>query len=207
MTHRLGPEQVLFTSIIMFLSPLRSSSFPLGNVTSLNRRSFPLTSTKLLNAAVRMNNFLSFRPSDFAPTLADSSGGRGRRQARLTSPEKWEIKQMISAGVLDKKDYPDFNEETGILKEEDEDAGSDEDVEIDMVEDEPPFLRGQTKQSLQMSPVKIVKVRLAAARARGWRGGEGVVMAEEPPFLRGQTKKPKMNNDVHVCTCSSSRIA
>lgn len=88
--------------------------------------------------------------------------GGGRRQARLTSPEKWEIKQMISAGVLSKEDYPGFNEETGILgaEEEDEGAGSDEDVEIDIVEDEPPFLRGQTKQSLQISPVKIVKVLL-----------------------------------------------
>ena len=67
---------------------------------------------------------------------------------------------MISAGVLDKADYPGFNEETGILgDEEEEGVGSDEDVEIDMVEEEPAFLRGQTKQSLQISPVKIVKVR------------------------------------------------
>ena len=65
---------------------------------------------------------------------------------------------MISAGVLDKADYPGFNEETGILGADEEEAGSDEDVEIDIVEEEPPFLRGQTKQSLQMSPVKIVKV-------------------------------------------------
>ena len=67
---------------------------------------------------------------------------------------------MISAGILDKADYPGFNEETGILgaEEEEEGAGSDEDVEIDLVEEEPAFLRGQTKQSLQISPVKIVKV-------------------------------------------------
>ena len=105
--------------------------------------------------------FIVCRPSDFAPTLVDNSSlvGGGRRQARLTSPEKWEIKQLISAGVLDKADYPGFNEETGILGDEDEEAGSDEDVEIDLVEDEPPFLRGQTKQTMQMSPVKIVKVR------------------------------------------------
>lgn len=35
---------------------------------------------------------------------------------------------------------------------------SDEDLEIDLVEEEPPFLRGQTKWSTNMSPVKIVKV-------------------------------------------------
>lgn len=34
---------------------------------------------------------------------------------------------------------------------------SDEDLEIELVEEEPPFLRGHTKQSMDMSPVKIVK--------------------------------------------------
>ena len=34
----------------------------------------------------------------------------------------------------------------------------DEDIEIEMVEEEPPFLNGQTKLSVDMSPVKIVKV-------------------------------------------------
>ena len=66
---------------------------------------------------------------------------------------------MISAGVLDKVDYLCFNEEmAGVLSAE-EDAWSDEDVEIDLVEGPPAFLMGLTKQNLQMSPVKIVKVR------------------------------------------------
>ncbi len=76
---------------------------------------------------------------------------------RLTSPEKWEIKQLISAGVLDPSDYPGFDEETGILPGED-DPGSDEDVEIEIVDDEPGFLRGQTKLTVSHSPVRIVKV-------------------------------------------------
>ncbi len=65
--------------------------------------------------------------------------------------------QLIAAGVLEKRDYPGFDEETGILPAEDE-VGSDEDIEVDLVEDEPMFLRGQTKVSLTHSPVKIVKV-------------------------------------------------
>lgn len=36
----------------------------------------------------------------------------------------------------------------------------DQDVEIDLVEEEPPFLRGQTKWTLNMSPVRIVKVNI-----------------------------------------------
>lgn len=36
----------------------------------------------------------------------------------------------------------------------------DQELEIDLVDDEPPFLRGQTKWSANMSPVRIVKVCL-----------------------------------------------
>lgn len=35
---------------------------------------------------------------------------------------------------------------------------TDEDIEIEIVDEEPLFLRGQTKLSVAMSPVKIVKV-------------------------------------------------
>ncbi|XP_064401685.1 ATP-dependent RNA helicase DHX8-like isoform X2 [Halichondria panicea] len=79
-----------------------------------------------------------------------------RGMTRLTSPEKWEIKQLIAAGVLDPSDYPGFDEETGILPGGD-DPGSDEDIEIEIVDDEPVFLRGQTKLTVSISPVRIVK--------------------------------------------------
>lgn len=35
---------------------------------------------------------------------------------------------------------------------------TDEDIEIEIVDEEPAFLRGQTKLSVSMSPVKIAKV-------------------------------------------------
>lgn len=107
---------------------------------------------------------------------------------------------MIAANVLSKEEFPDFDDETGILPKVDDEEGklvkkwvcaqpksilwprgwtfflglrfcllvldfrlrlisvSDEDLEIELVEEEPPFLRGHTKQSMDMSPVKIVKV-------------------------------------------------
>ena len=102
--------------------------------------------------------FLLRRPSNLAPVVMEDDKVSGRGTTRITSPEKWEIKQLIAAGVLDKSDYPGFNEETGVLPADD-DPGSDEDVEVELVEDEPVFLHGQTKLSVHHSPVKIVKVR------------------------------------------------
>ena len=47
---------------------------------------------------------------------------------------------MIAANVIDKSELPDFDEESGLLPQDEE---SDEDVEIEMVEDEPSFLKGK----------------------------------------------------------------
>lgn len=80
--------------------------------------------------------------------------GPARAKKRLTSPEKWEIKQLIAAGVLDPTEHPDFDEETGVMPQVDE--GDDEDIEIELVEEEPPFLSGQTR-NVDLSPVRIVK--------------------------------------------------
>ena len=76
---------------------------------------------------------------------------------RLSSPERWEVKQLIASGVLDVKDYPTFDEDDGqgILGGEDE---VEEDFEIDLNDAEPAFLQGQTAASgAGASPVKIVK--------------------------------------------------
>lgn len=35
---------------------------------------------------------------------------------------------------------------------------SDENIDVELVEEEPPFLRGRTKHTMNLSPVKIVKV-------------------------------------------------
>lgn len=80
-----------------------------------------------------------------------------RSRKRLTSPERWEAKQLIASGVLKVEDYPDFDDETGqgVLHAELE---AEEEYEIDINEDEPLFLRGQSsKTGVEVSPIKIVK--------------------------------------------------
>ncbi|KAJ8917644.1 hypothetical protein NQ315_005091 [Exocentrus adspersus] len=78
-----------------------------------------------------------------------------KRVTRISSPERWEIKQMISSGCIDKSELPDFDEETGLLPK-DEDGGE-ADIEIELVEDEPPFLHGHGRALHDLSPVRIVK--------------------------------------------------
>jgi ATP-dependent RNA helicase DHX8/PRP22 len=86
--------------------------------------------------------------------IDDADNNSRKRVTRISSPERWEIKQMISSGVIDRSEMPDFDEETGLLpKDEDGEA----DIEIEIVEDEPPFLQGHGRALHDLSPVRIVK--------------------------------------------------
>ncbi|XP_034415247.1 ATP-dependent RNA helicase DHX8-like [Cyclopterus lumpus] len=95
------------------------------------------------------------RPVEASMAEVEENPLERKRLAKITDLEKWEINQMIAANVLPKEEFPEFDEETGILPKIDDDE--DQELEIDLVEEEPPFLRGQTKFSTNMSPVKIVK--------------------------------------------------
>eukprot|EP01033_Poteriospumella_lacustris_P004330 gene4330-3094_t len=79
----------------------------------------------------------------------------GKRRKKLSSPELWEARQLINAGVLDVSEFPTFDHETGmgILQN----VEAEETVDIEINEDEPAFLRGQTKLSRELSPIRIVK--------------------------------------------------
>ncbi|KAJ3307048.1 DEAH-box ATP-dependent RNA helicase prp22, partial [Gonapodya sp. JEL0774] len=76
------------------------------------------------------------------------------RRKRISSPERFEIKQLIASGVLNPADYPDIDdEESGVLNYEEKE----EELDIEIRDDEPAFLAGQARGAVQLSPVKIVK--------------------------------------------------
>ena len=71
----------------------------------------------------------------------------------LSSPEVWEMKQMKYGKVTSGVDIEVDNE---LICSEDE---NEEKVEVELRDEEPPFLRGQTiKSGIKYSPVKIVKI-------------------------------------------------
>ncbi|ERN12543.1 probable pre-mRNA-splicing factor ATP-dependent RNA helicase DEAH5 [Amborella trichopoda] len=112
--------------------------------------------------AYRANPMNSDRPQGTRTGLSgitiideDSTMPSRRPLKRMSSPERWEAKQLIASGVLDVRDYPMYDDDgDGILYQ---DEGAEEELEIELNEDEPPFLQGQTRYSVDVSPVKIVK--------------------------------------------------
>ena len=91
--------------------------------------------------------------SNSTPLLAvDDRRTKGAK--RLSSPERFEIRQLIASGVVSAAEFPDIDEDFNATMEDPE---VEEDVDIEVNEREPAFLAGQTKITLELSPVKIVK--------------------------------------------------
>ncbi|QDS73353.1 hypothetical protein FKW77_006961 [Venturia effusa] len=80
-----------------------------------------------------------------------------RQKKRLTSPERWEIKQLIASGAIPRDQYPDIDDFNDHSLNAEGEIEEEEDVDIEVRDEEPPFLQGQTKQSLELSPIRVVK--------------------------------------------------
>jgi ATP-dependent RNA helicase DHX8/PRP22 len=95
--------------------------------------------------------------SGIAAPAATAAATARRPGKRMSSPERWEVTQLIKSGVLDVTEYPNYDPETGLLGDE---GGEEEaaEFEVDLNDTEPAFLKGQSaKSGVEVSPIKIVK--------------------------------------------------
>ncbi|KAG0230314.1 DEAH-box ATP-dependent RNA helicase prp22 [Actinomortierella wolfii] len=91
------------------------------------------------------------RPNSNVVPIIDDDRASSKLK-RMSSPERFEIKQLIASGAISAADYPDLDEENGPGDFEPE-----EELDIELVEDEPLFLKGQARHALDLSPIKVVK--------------------------------------------------
>ncbi|KAJ1333698.1 ATP-dependent RNA helicase DHX8/PRP22 [Microdochium nivale] len=92
-----------------------------------------------------------------AAALAEHASQPRPQKKRMTSPERWEIRQLIASGVAKASDYPDLEEDYHATLRGEGELELEEEVDIEIRDEEPPFLAGQTKQSLELSPIRVVK--------------------------------------------------
>ena len=121
--------------------------------------------------------------------LGVKDSGPVRSAKRLTSPERWEIKQLISSGAIDASEYPDLDEDFSnpVARAEVE-----EELDVEVREEEPAFLRGQTKRTLELSPVKIVKAPDGSLNRAALAGA---AFAKERRELRQQEANDKADSE------------
>lgn len=118
----------------------------------------------------------------------DSDGKPQRSRKRLNSPEIWEIKQLIASGVASATDYPDIDEDYQATLKGEGGFEEEEDVDIEVRDEEPPFLQGQTKQSLELSPIRVVKAPDGSLNRSAMAGTN---LAKERRELRQQEAQDK----------------
>ena len=93
------------------------------------------------------------------PTRTFADDGRSSAK-RLTSPERWEIKQLIAAGVADAADYPNLDmvdNDFGLPSANGNAGALDEELDIEVREEEPNFLKGARGRAADISPVRVIK--------------------------------------------------
>ncbi|CAO1638269.1 unnamed protein product [Parajaminaea phylloscopi] len=128
----------------------------------------------------------------------DEADHRGSSVKRLTSPERWELRQLIASGAAKASDYPELlaDEELitpGARSHPTNGAGADEEVDIEVNEREAPFLRGQTSATLELSPVKIVKAPDGTLNRAALAGAS---LAKERREMRQQEQNEKADSEM-----------
>lgn len=110
---------------------------------------------------------------------------------RMSSPERWEIKQLIASGAVNAADYPGIYEDLEAANSNpNNELEAEEEVDVEVREDEPPFLRGQTRHTLELSPVKVVKVPDGTMNRSALAGA---ALAKERRELRQQQQNEEMD--------------
>jgi ATP-dependent RNA helicase DHX8/PRP22 len=118
----------------------------------------------------------------------DMSHNPRKIKKRMTSPERWEIRQLIASGVVKASDYPDLDEDYNAALNGEGEMELEEDVDIELREEEPPFLAGQTKQSLELSPIRVIK---APDGSMNRAAMSGTTLAKDRRELRQQEAQDK----------------
>ncbi|KAH8900130.1 helicase associated domain-containing protein [Thozetella sp. PMI_491] len=127
-----------------------------------------------------------FAPVESAPY--QTSVPQQRQKKRMTSPERWEIQRMIAAGIVKASDYPDLEEDYNAALRGEKTMELEQEVDIEVREEEPPFLAGQTKQSLELSPIRVVKAPDGSLNRAAMAGTN---LAKERKEMRQQEAEAK----------------
>eukprot|EP00923_Selenidium_pygospionis_P024373 GHVN01042270.1.p1 GENE.GHVN01042270.1~~GHVN01042270.1.p1 ORF type:complete len:1135 (+),score=156.61 GHVN01042270.1:80-3484(+) len=89
--------------------------------------------------------------TDLAANASRPTSLRAKR--KLTDMEKWEALKLRQSGALRKDEYLEYDEDTQLLPDDE----VEEDIEIEVQETEPVFLKGQTTRTgVQLSPIRVV---------------------------------------------------
>lgn len=126
--------------------------------------------------------------------IDDEADRRGSSVKRLTSPERWELRQLIASGAAKASDYPELMEDEQLATPSSKGGpAADDEIDIEVNEKEAPFLRGQTSATLELSPVKIIKAPDGTLNRAAMAGAS---LAKERREMRQQEMNEKADAEM-----------
>eukprot|EP00871_Galdieria_phlegrea_P001848 jgi/Galph1/2664/GphlegSOOS_G1363.1 len=135
-----------------------STRYENGDFPDLERRDRAFNpEVPIIASKASSRKLISGIPASFAE---DEDTSRSRR--RIPSPEAWELTQLRNAGVIPETQMSkilglETGDEEGVIDSLHQVEEPKEELEIELNEEEPQFLRGQTSRAQPLSPVRIVK--------------------------------------------------
>jgi ATP-dependent RNA helicase DHX8/PRP22 len=129
-----------------------------------------------------------------------STNGRSKPRKRMTSPERWEIRQLIASGAASAADYPDLDAEYQDHINGDNEPDQDVNIDLDIIDKEPPFLQGQTSKTIQLSPIKVVKAPDGSLNRAAVQGGQ---LASDRRQIRQQQANAEAEEETSMRDMSS----
>jgi ATP-dependent RNA helicase DHX8/PRP22 len=132
------------------------------------------------------------------PVVEGDLGKKFKNKKRLTSPERWEIKQLIASGAASAADYPDIDEEYHATLAGEGEFEQEEDIDIEVRDEEPPFLAGTTKKSLELSPIRVVKAPDGSLNRAAMAGTSLIKERRELKQQEAAEKAAEQNADVDL---------
>ncbi|GAA5849607.1 hypothetical protein JCM9279_007287 [Rhodotorula babjevae] len=155
------------------------------------------TEEELLEESRKAAERAATGPNGVAVRKSFADDHRTASVRRLTSPERWEIKQLIASGAASASDYPGLDDD--LLTPSDFSGGkksladeADEELDIEINEADAPFLSGQSKRALELSPVKIVKAPDGGLNRAAMAGA---ALAKERRELKAQEAQDEAGDD------------
>lgn len=121
--------------------------------------------------------------------------GAPRSKKRISSRERAELELLVKAGVYKRSDLPELNEEfNASMRGETDDQTQDETI-AEFVKSEPPFLQGQTEQSLELSPIRVAAAPNGSMSRAAAQGSELVSSFKEQKREEAQAKREGRGED------------
>mmetsp|Transcript_5529 Transcript_5529/g.10157 ORF Transcript_5529/g.10157 Transcript_5529/m.10157 type:complete len:1144 (-) Transcript_5529:51-3482(-) len=128
----------------------------IGTKISLSMRDVNQKTGEDLRPNMNKRNMDDLRKNPSRPKPRDFDDDDVRPVKTLSEQERWELTRLVAAGAIPASEAvlsTEGSDGRKVLVVED----TEEELEIELREDEPAFLRGQTEASLDLSPVKVVK--------------------------------------------------